>query len=438
MSAVQNPYRRVAAAGAAARPQAQAQAQVPAEPTPEQRRMMANSATPQTVQQQPQSQERVAAHSRQNFTDRQQEQTWDQDGQFNPTAYAGEMTRSGIRQAVGNTKLSERMFDKSGQVNAYDDSDALQQIAYLLNTVTKKASPGTFYREASNQMQAEERRKVLAAAMQDPTGEGFAIVGQELLLPIKDIIDYEGWARKVYRVRPLAQGELFRIAKDVRATAWVVGQDGQSIESRLYGRFIQPSEFKVTAFPTVDIEDIYQMNYDVLDRAQDTARQEVELEEDKRGLALLDRAAVTVNAETIFATLGISAFEDVRFQVERHRLMVEKFLINRAELSDVVKTMSTAVDPVTERELILAGYIGNILNAQIITSAGTGVEEVVPAGTFYAATGSEYLGEMGVRVELFSEPFNMFSHRRLVKGWAFGQIIGFGIPNARAVAKGRK
>jgi hypothetical protein len=88
--------------------------------------------------------------------------------------------------------------------------------------------------------------------------------------------------------------------------------------------------------------------------------------------------------------------------------------------------------------LILAGYIGNILNAQIITAAGTGVEEVVPKGTFYATTGSEYLGEMGVRVELFSEPFNMFSQRRLVKGWAFGEIIGFGIPNPRSVAKGHK
>jgi len=410
MGAVVNPYRRIAAAGAAARPQ-------PGKDT------------------QPQ---RVHAQKVKTFTSPDQERTHDPEGNFNPVAYGGHQHREGIRQAVGSTKLSNRMFDKKGELNAQDDNDALQQIAYLLNTVTKKAAPGQFYREASNEMPAEERRKVLAAAMQDPTGEGFAIVGQELLLPIKDIIDYEGWARKVYRVRPLAQGELFRIAKDVRATAWVVGQDGQSIESRLHGRFIQPSEFKVTAFPTVDIEDIYQMNYDVLDRAQDTARQEIELEEDKRALALLDRAAVTVNSETIFATLGISAFEDVRYQVERHRLMVEKFLINRAELSDIVKTMSAAVDPVTERELILAGYIGNILNAQIITAAGTGVEEVVPAGTFYAVTGSEYLGEMGVRVELFSEPFNMFSHRRLVKGWAFGEIIGFGIPNPRSVAKGRK
>jgi hypothetical protein len=285
-------------------------------------------------------------------------------------------------------------------------------------------------------MAPEQRRQILAAAVQDP--EGFAILGQELLLPIKDLVDYEGWARKVYRVRPLAQGEFFRIAKDVRSTAWVIGQDGQGIEARLFGRFVTPSEFKIGSFPTVDISDIYTVNYDILDRAQDTARQEVELEEDKRGRALIDVASQTINAVTTFGTLGVSAFEDVRFQVERHRLVVEKFLINRAELSDIVKTMSAQVDPVTERELILAGYIGSFLNAMIITSAGTGVEEVVPAGTFYATTGPEYMGELGIRVELFSEPFNMFAQQRFVKGWAFGEIIGFVIANPRSVAKGTK
>lgn len=363
-----------------------------------------------------------------------------QDGEFNPIRFAGRSSdgslRSNIQSALGGG--GERMFNKAGHLNANDKRDALTQVAHLLQNVTKTASAREFFRKEETQMDKQARMQVLAAAMQDPSGEGFAIVGQELLLPIKDIVDYEGWCRKVYRTRPLAQGELFRIAKDVRATAWVVGQDGQSLESRLYGKYIQPSEFKVTSFPTVDIEEIYQMNYDVLDRAQDTARQEIELNEDKRGLALLDRAAQTVNSVTLFATLGIAAFEDVRFQVEQHRLIVEKFLIARSELSDIVKTMSTAVDPVTERELVLAGYIGNILNSQIITTAGTGVEEVIPSGTFYAVTGSEYLGEMGIRIELFSEPFNMYSQQRLVKGWAFGELIGFGIPNARAVAKGQK
>lgn len=371
----------------------------------------------------------------------QDEQTFDENGTLNPRPFGGYTdTREGVAAALGAPK--GRMFDAKGEINAYDKKDALQQIAHLLQNVTKKAA-GSFYREASA-LPSDERRKVLAAAMRDPTGEGFAIVGQELLLPIKDIIDYEGWARKIFRVRPLAQGELFRIAKDVRSTAWVVGQDGQSIESRLYGKYVTPSEFKVTSFPTVDIEDIYQMNFDVLDRAQDTARQEIELEEDKRALSLIDKASTTVNAQTIFSTLGVAALEDIRYQVERHRLVVEKFLINRQELTDLIKTAvglggsSQNVDPVTERELILAGYVGNVLNAQIITAAGTGVEEVVPRGSVYATTGSEYMGEMGVRVELFSEPFNKFSQKELVKGWAFGEIIGFVLPNSRSVAKGHK
>jgi hypothetical protein len=382
---------------------------------------------------------RMSARHNMNPRSAAEETQFAPDGQYSPHSYGG--YRDDISQAVGNKQA--RMFDKTGQINAYDSKDALQQIAYLLNNVTKQASPGTFYREAST-MDPQDRRKILAAAMSDPSQEGFAIVGQELLLPIKDIIDYEGWARKVFRVRPLAQGELFRIAKDVRATAWVVGQDGQSIEARLYGKYIQPSEFKVTSFPTVDIEDIYQMNFDVLDRAQDTARQEIELEEDKRAQGIISKASTTVNSATIFTTLGIGPLEAIRFQVERNRLVVEKFLINRQELSDLVNTAvglnssGERVDPVTERELILAGYVGNALNAQIITGAGTGVEQVVPAGTVYAVTGSEYLGEMGVRVELFSEPFNMFSQRRLVKGWAFGEIIGFAIPNPRAVSQGHK
>ena len=157
------------------------------------------------------------------------------------------------------------MFSASGELNAQDKADAFQQIAYLMNNVNKRTA-GLTYREASP-INAEERRKIIAGAMRDPSGEGFALIGQELLLPIKDIIDYEGWVRKIFRVRPLAQGELFRVAKDVRSTAFVIGQDGQGIEARLSGKYVMPSEFKIAAFPSVDIEEIYQMNFDVLDRA---------------------------------------------------------------------------------------------------------------------------------------------------------------------------
>lgn len=382
----------------------------------------------------PKAPRRLAARRRANVRSRNQEGLFQRNGEFNPQAFDRPSSR-GITAKRNN----RRMFDKSGNLNAYDNADALTQIYHLLGNVTKKnAGDLSFTSPEQARMSNEDRRKVLAAALNDPSGQGFHMVGQELALPIKAILDYEGFARKMYRVRQLGQAELFRIPKDIRSVAYIIGQDGQTPEARIKTKWITPEEFKITSFPSIDIQDIYQMNFDVLDRAQDTARQEIELQEDKAGIDLLDTASTAVNATTTFASLGIGAFEDVRYQVERHRLLVENFWIARAELSDIVKNMSSAVDPVTERELILAGYIGNILNAQILTAAGTGVEEVITAGTFYASTGPDYLGEMGERISLFSEPYNKYSLQETVKGWAFVEMVGFAIPNARAVAKGSK
>jgi hypothetical protein len=222
---------------------------------------------------------------------KQDEVNFDGSGNLNPVR--GSLSRLGdIRSAVSGTSAhrTARMFNSKGEMNAFDKKDALVQAAHLLNNVTKAAN-AHFAPAEQAAMSKEARREILAAALKDPSGEGFALVGQELLLPIKLLVDYEGFVRKMYRVRPLGQGELFRVAKDVRSTAFIVGQDGQSVETRLYGKYIQPSEFKVTSFPAVDIEDIYQMNFDVLDRAQDTARQEIERKEDQAGIAAIDAAA---------------------------------------------------------------------------------------------------------------------------------------------------
>lgn len=378
------------------------------------------------------SRRRVEACPKRRFASRRDEANYQEDGTFNPQSFDYDKTKA----AVGGLGNNRRMFNRQGHINAVDKRDALTQIHHLLNEVTKKNSSIQYHPADEPAMSKEARRDILAAALKDE--EGFRVVGQELTEPIKAILDYEGFARKIFRVRNLAQAEIFRIPKDVRSVAYIIMSDGMTPEARLNTNYIFPPEYKITSFPTVDISDIVRMNFDVLDRAQDTARQEIELGEDKAAINLIDIASQAVNTVTTFATLGIAAFEAVRYQVERHRLIVENFLISRAEVSDIVTTMSAAVDPVTERELLLAGYIGNILNAQILTAAGQGVEEVIPAGTFYATTGPDYLGEMGIRIPLESMPFNKFGFGETVKGWANYEEVGFGIPNSKACAKGEK
>lgn len=363
------------------------------------------------------------------------EKVIDESGAYNPRPLGG--VRGDGKSIPAK---SGRMFNKEGQINAYSQKDALQQIAYLLQNVVKDNPVPKEAMKKESALSKEAKKKALVAAFKDPTGEGFHMIGQELLAPIKELIDYEGWARKCLRVRPLAQGEIFRLTKDVayQTVSWVIGQDGQTPESRVFGRYVTGPEFKVTAFVDIDIAEIYQMQFDGLDRAQDLARQDIERKEDQNFITAIDKASTTFNSLTYFSSLGISAFEDVRFQVERNRLVVDKFLINRAELSDIVKTMSGQVDMATQRELILSGYIGNVLNCQIVTSAGTQTFEVVPAGKIYAIPAPEYLGDMGIRIDLFSEPFNRYAVNETVKGWALIEQIGFIIPNSRAVAKGSK
>ena len=117
----------------------------------------------------------------QHFAHQIDERVFDPSGQFNPMGYGGQAWRDGLQQHLPDPR--NRVFDASGQLNAYDNKDALRQIAHMMKNATREAKWARYHRQAA-QVMTEERRQILAAAVQDP--EGFAIMGQELLLPIKD------------------------------------------------------------------------------------------------------------------------------------------------------------------------------------------------------------------------------------------------------------
>src|ERR1700693_2652035 len=177
----------------------------------------------------------------------------DESGKFNPRPLGN--VRSDGKAVAAKTG---RMFNKEGQINAYDKKEALQQISYLLQDVTKDSPVAKEAMKKESALSKAAKSRALVAAFKDPTGEGFHMIGQELLAPIKELIDYEGWARKCLRVRPLAQGEIFRLTKDVayQTVSWVIGQDGQTPESRVVGRYVTGPEFKIDAFVDIDVSEI--------------------------------------------------------------------------------------------------------------------------------------------------------------------------------------
>jgi hypothetical protein len=354
--------------------------------------------------------------------------------EFNPMN-VGKVGKSGNIQV----SASERMFNNQGEINASNPKEVLEKIHHLLDGM----SDGTYQvdRTAAHPgggMGAQETESILREAFSDPSSEGFRQVGQGLLNPIKEVIDYEGLARKIFAPRTVKAGEIVRYDKDVFVRAWVIAEDGQTPQSVVEGRYIYPPEFEVTAYPSIEIKDKYRAQYDILARTQDRARMSIELQEDLAAISLLQAGANQTNTTTFFATLNLAAFEGIRYQIERHRLICDKFIIHRQEVSDLVNTVSTQVDPVTQRELIMAGYIGTILNAMIITTAGTQTFEILDPGEVVAVTAPEYLGGMPVRVELFSEPVNEFMEGRPRQGWFWYELISQVLVNPAGVAIGSK
>jgi len=327
----------------------------------------------------------------------------------------------------------DKHFDAKGELNAYDQKDAGIQVGNVLDKAASARS--NIIRESV--LSADVRKRVLQAAATDPD-KGMKVIAQTMGEVVYKIVDYAGWSRKVLDYQAIAQGDIFRIPKDIDVLGWVVAGDGQTIVSQLRTRYVFPGEWKNTAFVEIDILDVMQANWDIFDRGVDRAAQQIMRGEDRRAVQLLMRASRTVNDVVTYATLNLGVFEDIRYQVEKWRLTCDKFVISRHELVDIVKTMSTQVDFVTQRELILAGYVGNVLNGQIITSAGIGVEEVVPPGVVFAITEGRFLGRLGERLALQSEPYNTLVRGELKKGVAQYEIIGQGIANSRAIAMGTK
>jgi hypothetical protein len=352
--------------------------------------------------------------------------------EFNPKDF-GPADKSGRRQV----SASNTVFNAKGELNASSKAEAFDKISGILNGVSNGTYQTTTTASAPD-MQDEDAFNLIRQAFADPQSEGFRMLGQGLLNPIKEIIDYEGLARKVWAPRTVKAGEVIRYDKDPFVVAFQIAEDGQTPQSVVEGRYIYPSEFEVTCFESIEIKDQFRAQFDILARMQDRARQAVEKAEDTAMVNILQAGGNQANPTTFFPSLNLAALESMRYQIERHRLVCDKFIINRQEVSDLVNVLSMQVDPVTLRELIMGGYIGTVLNADIITTAGVNSFEILDPGSVIAVTKPEYLGGMPIRVELMSEPISEAVNGLPRKGWFFYELLSMVLINPAGVALGRK
>ena len=330
---------------------------------------------------------------------------------------------------------------KGGQLNASSVQDALHNIVKYAS-VLEDLQPANSGIAQDPSFSDQQRDELVKRALM--TQEGKIALGQAMANPIRRNLDYQGVGRRVLVVDPLPQGALPVYDRDIDVAAVVVSSNGAAPESRVFGDRVTVSEFEVVSNPTVRIAEVRRRRFNVIDRAQQKARQEIQAQEDANIFASLDFAADSTlggeNTAQDVADAGLLKRDllEIKKQIDRWDLVTSKFLMNINEYTDILNwgsgggqgTNGGEVDPVTMREVLQTGLYAHIWGADIIVS------KVVPSGTVFGTADPEFVGVMPVRQDIEVLPAD--EPKQLKLGWVVNEIIGIGIVNPRGCAVGRK
>lgn len=216
--------------------------------------------------------------------------------------------------------------------------------------------------------------------------------------PLRTRRDYSSIGRKAFLVEQLPDGATSTYDKDPDVVGYVVAEEGENIISQAKSARIHVPLFEVASNPTIPITEIKARRFDLVDRALDKAKAEIQAAEDIRVFATMDATASDpANPNTDISVTGaltpavlINAFREI----EKWDLHVANIFMNPHDFADVRGWNRDVLDPITQGELLRTGYLANVWGAKILVS------RIVPEGTVYVCADPEYLGRIPVRSEL--------------------------------------
>ena len=247
----------------------------------------------------------------------------------------------------------------------------------------------------------EQKQKLIGDLIK--TAAGRAKMASSMQQPLRTRRDYSAVGRKTFKVEQLPDGALPLYDKDPDVTAYVIGEEGENIVAIQKPRRVHFPLFEIASNPEIPLTQIKERRFDLVERAQDLAKAQIQAAEDERVFAILDSIAVsgfdTLGGQTnpdinVVAPLNPSILADAFGAIEEHDLRVARVFMNAKDYTDVRKFGRDILDPGTQGKLLDTGLMSTLWGAQIIVS------RLVPRGFVYLCSEPEFFGRIPVRTEL--------------------------------------
>jgi hypothetical protein len=267
------------------------------------------------------------------------------------------------------------------------------------------------------------------------TAGGRAKLAASMTQPLRLRRDYTSVGRKAFLVEQLPDGALPIYDKDANVTAYVVGEEGQNILAIQKPRRVIFPLFEIASNPEIPLTQIKERRFDLIERAQDLAKAEIQAEEDTRVFDVLDAVAaggfdnIGATNPDIHAAAPLTPADlaDAFASIERNDLRVARIFANALDYSDIRKWGRDVLDIESQATLLKTGLMATVWGAQIIVSRR------VPAGFIYVCAEPEFFGRIPVRTEL--TVLSADDPRNRTIGFSVFENLGIGCHNPLALCK---
>lgn len=257
-----------------------------------------------------------------------------------------------------------------------------------------------------------------------------------MIQPLRERRDYSSVGRKTFLVEQLPDGALPIYDKDPDVTAYVIGEEGESITAIMKPRRVIFPLFEIAALPKAPLTQIKERRYDFLKRMQDLGKAQVQAAEDDRVFSILDSIAVNGFDELpggtnpdipVVAPISPAVLADAFAEIERQDLRVARVYMNATDYADIRKFGRDVLDIESQATLWKTGMMATGWNAQFIVS------RLVPAGVVYVCCEPEHFGRIPVRTELTVLSADNPEDRTI--GFSMFENLGIGAYNPRGLVR---
>jgi hypothetical protein len=261
------------------------------------------------------------------------------------------------------------------------------------------------------------------------TAAGRARLAASMIQPLRRRRDYTSVGRKAFYVENLPDGALPIYDKDPTITAYVVAEEGENIVAVAKPKRVLFPLFEIASNPEIQLTEIKQRRYDLIERSVDLGKSEIQAEEDRKVFAVMDALAADPTnpnpAIPVTGNLTANALADAFAAIERSDIRVATIFLNAKDYADLRKWDRDTLDIETQAILLKTGLMATLWGAKLIVS------RIVPEGTVYVCGESEFFGRIPVRTELTvlsaDDPKN-----RLI-GFSMFEQLGIGAYNPFAL-----